>query len=449
MSKIDGQPVVIVGAGITGLTLAQLLTSQGIPTVVVEKLDRPGGLARSFKYDGYTFDIGPHRFHTDAPRVDSFIRDTLGPDTRTISRESCVRFEGQFYPWPLHPSFVLLKFPPRIAFGVLRDLFFLFRKQPAVSFRDQIVNMYGPTLYHNFFEGYSSKFLGIVPELTHSDWAKTGIDRAIIDKRLEMSSLWQLILSSLLPKKTEPIEFLYPAGGCGRFTDLLAESFQANGGELLCGSEVTDIEVQGDQITRIGIGDREIEPQTVVWTGTIHSLLDLLEKPRAELNYLALVCYNVMMSEGSRPKFQWCYHGASDVIFSRLSTPENFDLGNVPQGKRGLCVEVTCNQDDSVYTQPEKHLDRVFNDLKREGLLKTDHEIVDVKAERHPWAYPIYRLDYKSEMKAVREEISGIKNLIRAGRLGRFWYNNMDHCIENAFALAERIIRRSRPDGDG
>ena len=43
-------PVVIVGAGISGLSSAQLLAEAGIPVVVLDKLSVPGGLGRSFRY---------------------------------------------------------------------------------------------------------------------------------------------------------------------------------------------------------------------------------------------------------------------------------------------------------------------------------------------------------------------------------------------------------------
>ncbi|MBU0755569.1 MAG: FAD-dependent oxidoreductase, partial [Planctomycetes bacterium] len=53
-----GNSVVVVGAGVAGLTLARKLTDQGIDTVIVECEDHIGGLAYSYKYDnGAVFDV--------------------------------------------------------------------------------------------------------------------------------------------------------------------------------------------------------------------------------------------------------------------------------------------------------------------------------------------------------------------------------------------------------
>lgn len=440
MSDVDNKPIVIVGAGITGLSLGYLLAKRGMKTVIIEKEDVPGGLARSFKYDEYTYDIGPHRFHTEDKTVEKFIRDVLAEDVHTIDRKSCVQFKGEFYPWPLHPSYVLAKFPPKIALGVVKDLFRLLQKRTAVTFKDQVVNMYGQTLYREFFQGYSSKFLGITPELTHPNWAKTGIDRAIIDERLEIKTLWQLLMSILNPGERKDLKFIYPTGGCSRFIQRLTDLYEQAGGELLCGKAVDEVTAKNGIIRTVRVGDREFEPAKVVWTGTIHSLMEMLDLGSPNLKYLSLVCYNIMLSEGAHFDFQWSYHSAADALFSRVSIPENFHPGNTPPGKRSMCVEVTCHKDDHVFAEPDKYIERLLVDMEREKLLATVHEVENINAEKIPWAYPIYQLDYLDQVKKIRKATAAYSNLIRAGRLGRFWYNNMDHCIEASQKLADKIL---------
>ena len=440
MSLAKNKPVVIVGGGVSGLTLAYLLVQRDIPTVLIEKEKRPGGLARSFRYGDFVFDIGPHRFHSDLPVVSNLILDVLGARALTISRHSSVRFAGTSYPWPLQPSLALFRFPLRVSLGILRDLLTLYRISPAATFKDYIVNMYGRTLFELFFEGYSSKFLGVVPELTHLDWAKTGIDRSIIDKRLQISSLRQLLLAALLPSRHPPLRFLYPAGGCDQFTVELAARFQSKGGELICGSGVDGLELDRDGTIRaVRAGGRQWEASAVVWTGDLHTLLGLLGLPRPKLKYLSLVCYNLMLTDGAPFPFQWCYHGAPDIIFSRVSSPAGFDPALVPPGRRSLCVEVTAPDDKGAFLEPEKFLERVVFDATRERLLVTAQEVIDVRTERIPYAYPVYSLDYRDELDRVQRALATTANLYPFGRQGQFWYNNMDHCIEAALELADRL----------
>jgi phytoene dehydrogenase-like protein len=55
--------VVVIGAGIAGLTAAQQLKSFGMEVVVLEARDRVGGRIATFRYPGIRFP-SPSRFMT-------------------------------------------------------------------------------------------------------------------------------------------------------------------------------------------------------------------------------------------------------------------------------------------------------------------------------------------------------------------------------------------------
>lgn len=51
--------VLVIGAGFSGLSVATSLAHKGYDVTIVEKNDMPGGRARVFQADGFTFDMGP------------------------------------------------------------------------------------------------------------------------------------------------------------------------------------------------------------------------------------------------------------------------------------------------------------------------------------------------------------------------------------------------------
>ena len=51
--------VIVIGAGFSGLSVATCLSNKGYDVTVLEKHEQPGGRARKFQSNGFTFDMGP------------------------------------------------------------------------------------------------------------------------------------------------------------------------------------------------------------------------------------------------------------------------------------------------------------------------------------------------------------------------------------------------------
>ena len=65
---------IILGAGVTGITLLKAMRRRGIRNVMaLEAEAEPGGLCRSFYVDGHVVDIGGHFFQTKFPDVEEFL----------------------------------------------------------------------------------------------------------------------------------------------------------------------------------------------------------------------------------------------------------------------------------------------------------------------------------------------------------------------------------------
>jgi oxygen-dependent protoporphyrinogen oxidase len=60
-------PVIVVGAGISGLACAYRLQQAGIPARVLETGTRPGGVITTTERDGFRFELGPQSFLSNEP----------------------------------------------------------------------------------------------------------------------------------------------------------------------------------------------------------------------------------------------------------------------------------------------------------------------------------------------------------------------------------------------
>jgi len=440
-STVFDGPVVVVGGGVAGLVSAHLLLEAGCEVVVIEREPQVGGLARSFAYDDFVFDCGPHRFHTENPNVAAYLERVLRGHSTFFPRVSEVYFKGKYYGWPIKPQ-NLVQLPVDLAMNATVDLALnSFKTYEVDTFESYVLRQYGPTLYEHFFRGYSEKFLGIHPRDTHPDWAKTGINRAIIDENLEMQNLSQLLKTTLGQFNQEECRFLYPREGMHQAWHSVSRMIEALGGRILTGVGAR-LEGRDGRVDKVWAGDESFTPSAVIWTAPITLATRQLGVPTPDLPYLGLLLYNVCADCDVPRNYQWCYYGADDIVYNRVSTPKFFSPETVPDlSATGLCVEVTCMEGDERWQHAERLTDWVVDDLIKVGMLPSRTAVNDVYVERLPDSYPIYHKTYPGELKIARESLQAFENLHLAGRTGLFWYNNMDHSIENAMQLVRKLLR--------
>jgi protoporphyrinogen oxidase len=437
----DKQDFLVVGAGVAGLTFAYAVLEEGFGATLVERNDFVGGLARSFHYGDFIFDVGPKRFHTDDEEVLGFLKKILKDDYIVVDRSSAVHLFGRYFAWPLDHR-ALFRLPPRVMVSSALDL--LNRKPPADqdSFTEYTRSRYGETLYQLFFKPYTEKFLQIPCEQVHVDWARTGINRAVIDKRIKNETLFDLARNVLLPRQVVT-KFIYPSyGGFGTFSEKLANEIRDRGGDLKLGNTVEVIHAYEGKVVEVELADgTRLHPSYVVWSGNLIALARLLGKEPPPLRYLSTVLYNIEVQADVKQNQQWIYFGGQDTLLSRVSITKAMAPYLSPPGKTGLCVEVTCFEGDDVWERPETILEEVKSDLVRLELVGDVGNIGAVHVERVRDTYPIYDLEYKKNFAAAVRMTKHLENLKLLGRTGAYWYNNSDHSMKMSLAMARHLLK--------
>jgi oxygen-dependent protoporphyrinogen oxidase len=135
-------PVLIIGAGISGLVCAHALRKSGIDAQVVESSAHPGGVIRSEQRDGYHLELGPQSFSATPPLLD-LCRD-LGIENELLEAPPhAPRFlllEGRLKQLPLSPPAFLASslFSSHTKWTILRDT--LGRTRPPDAADESVAN---------------------------------------------------------------------------------------------------------------------------------------------------------------------------------------------------------------------------------------------------------------------------------------------------------------------
>jgi len=152
-AKVDSviNDVVIMGAGLAGLTAGQVLTAADRAVEIIESSDHVGGLAWTVEHEGFRFDLGGHRFVTDDPNLDAYVRNILRDDCLTVPRSSKILLRQRYFDYPLRPLNALFGFgvvtTARILAGYVRERLCprMFGRQ-VVSLEDHHVRALFPRL---------------------------------------------------------------------------------------------------------------------------------------------------------------------------------------------------------------------------------------------------------------------------------------------------------------
>lgn len=447
----------ILGAGLAGLSAGYNLSRGGRSVSLLEKEPYVGGLAASFTRDGYTYDLGPHRFHTRNRKVQEQVEALLADNIHWRERLSRIYMLGRFFHYPLKAGNVVRNLPPWLLFRSFLDYLVVrvqdrIRPIPDDCFQNWVLKRFGKTLYRLFFGTYTEKAWGIPCTQISADWAS---------QRITLLNLFDTVKKTLLRPRNEPrtlvSRFLYPrTGGIGTISRRYAEEILSEeGNRILTGVEVRRILHDGGRILGVdfvhdGEEHRE-EVRSLISTIPVTTLIDLMDpaapddvlRARRSLRYKAIVFVFLALDRDKVTDDHWIYLPEQHLKVHRISEFKNFSEHCAPPGRTMLAAEITCNYGDHIWNMDVEGLtDLAAKDLEKVGLIRRS-EVVHSFVHRERFSYPLYDLEYRTHLARCMEWLKSFENLHATGRQGLFQYGNMDHSIAMGLVLAERLLHRT------
>jgi UDP-galactopyranose mutase len=161
-------PVLIVGAGLSGAVIARRLAQAGQRSRVIDSRNHVAGNCHTVRdpvTDVMVHIYGPHIFHTDDAQVWEFVNRfaTFQPFRHQV--RSTVG--GQVYSMPVNLLTINQFFSTALSPDQARDLIAGKTEtgnDPPISFEDQALRFMGRQLYEAFFRGYTEKQWGCPPD---------------------------------------------------------------------------------------------------------------------------------------------------------------------------------------------------------------------------------------------------------------------------------------------
>ena len=422
----------ILGGGVSGIALAAHL---GDNVEVLEKRARIGGLCGTISENGFTFDAaGPHIMFSKNKDVLALMIEVLDGNVHQKRRDNKIWFKGNLVKYPFEND--LASLPPQDNFECIHG----YIVNPHAN--DEPHNL-AEWSYKTFGEGISDKyFLPYNKKIWNYDPHKLGL---VFVARIPKPPMEDVLKSSIgiaTEGYLHQLYYSYPIEG--GFEQIVRGFARRVRGVIRSSFVVGRVSRDGDQWVVASTND-ERRYDELVSTMPIHELLKIwpdappaAREAAAKLRYNSLI--NVVIGVNEDRGFPWTalYVPDPEIAFHRLSFPRAFSEKNVPSGSFSIMAEITTNEGDGVWELTDDQvLERVVRDLEAMELLDRK-TIVYRKVVRFIYGYPVYDLDYRKNVAAMREAVAAT-GLRLLGRFAQFDYINSDVCVERAVAMAGEL----------
>jgi len=302
--------VLIVGAGIGGLSCGALLAKRGYRVTVLEQHYRVGGYCTSFRRGGFTFDAGVESVSGLGPRGPvRWLLSQLGYEPEEIfvrTREAYV-VGGRWVHLPNKLDELvgmLCELYPDEA-GAVRRFF----SEVEAAYREMYkeVELVGAPLPQPLLaEALGPEYLFRYPAEHPTFYRLMSSDttlRDLLDSYFEdgeLKTLLSILAEAYLGTKAEETSAAsalpifgyyidggyYPKGGSQKLADLLAKVIEDHGGEVLTGCRVERVLVEGGSVRGVVADGRLFEAPIVVLDTNAMNLPDLVGEENLPKGYV-------------------------------------------------------------------------------------------------------------------------------------------------------------------
>lgn len=417
MSNIYLQKVAIIGAGISGLSIAQMLTKE-FEVKVFEKESKPGGLIKCERVNGNLFHrIGGHVFNSHRQDVLNWFWGKFNKDeefNKTYRNASLAMSYNKMVPYPIENH--IYHFDEKIQKSIIDDLIFMAKIKDNVpnNFEDFLVERFGKTLYELYFKPYNTK-------IWRRDLKKVPL--SWLEGKLPMPTLQEIIYNNMNHVKERSFvhsSFNYPKQDGSQFiANRLSEGLN-----ISYNTEVNALLKKG----KVWIVNGESYDK-IIFCGNIKQLPFLIKDQiditayKQSVEELEWHGTTTVFCEIEKNPYSWIYMPSKEYESHRIICTGNFSLSNSVEGKLTGTIEFT---------------DAISSDGILENLSRIPFTPKYLKHHFEKYTYPIQSKTTKTMMNALKNELEK-SELFLLGRFSEWEYYNMDSAIGAAIDLHKRL----------
>lgn len=426
--------LIILGAGLTGLSCAYHLKKMGFKDfIIIEKEEQVGGFCRSLKKGSFIYDFTGHALHLQNEKVKDLIFHELGLKEKLglVQREAFIFFQGKMIPYPFQMNLYYLPEPYRTncLVSFLESALFSNKiSNKFENFKDFCISAFGKEISRIFMIPYNKKLWNTNVEDLTTDWMGRFLPI------LPWKEVVRCTLSACNTKVGYNSSFYYPKkDGIG----ILPNAFVDRGElqkHILTGCKVAKLNPDGKYIeTHKG---KKFYYEYLVSTIPLKTTLESIEDfSNANLLKATTVKAYIIATQKNKFNFTWLYLPEETFTAYRIGNFSKFSTYS--NSERDLLYVEVSSKTGLFY---DDLTEKVLADVKKISG-DTQLEVIDVLN-----ITPAYCIYDKIRNKVVANTVSMLKKhgVFSTGRYGAWKYDSMEGAIIDGINVAETVLKHMR-----
>lgn len=387
--------VLVIGGGITGLSLASYLEDKDY--LILEKDSIPGGYCKTTHQGEYTWDYSGHFFHFNNPQIKDYILENMESKMLQITKITDIDYNKNIIDFPFQFNIDQL---PELEYKECLDGLNNLGEVDLTTFKSFVRSTLGKGICDKFIIPYNEKLYA-----------------CDLDE-LEYDSMGRFFPKN--KSKSYNDTFIYPKGGSYEYIKSVLKRLNSN--KILLNTELLGVDMENKTaFTTKG----DIKFDYLISTLPFNKLID---HPNLSANKVAV--FNLGFNKGTPIKTHWRYFPGQESFY-RVGFYNNI-LG---EEKMSLYVEVGFKENDKIFQ--DILLDRVLADLESCGIID-GHELVEHQFLVMNPAYVHITKESRKIYNNWCQEYNP-KGIYSIGRYGSWTYCSIEDNIIEAKNIAEKL----------
>lgn len=427
MESADLRNLVVLGAGISGISAGYHARKIGMKAVVYEANGRAGGLLDNFTIEGFRFDNAVHLSFATEPEVRAIF------DLTPYFSHPAVSWCWDDSAWLKHPVQNNM-FPLSVDERVQLIASLVERPDLEIkNYRDWLIYQYGESIAMRWPLPYTEKYWTLPAAELGTGWIGNRVRRADVREVLHGA------FTSDTTNHYYATEMRYPKlGGYRAFLEpLLLDT------DIRCNYQAAEIHLKR-RLIRFTNGEL-VSFESLISTLPLPVLINIIDEVPDDVRNAAATLFATSVDLISVGFYQanvqphlWFYIYDKDILAARAYSPSIKSPDNAPNNCSSLQFEIYSSPRKPQVHSPEEMKANTMIALKRMGLVKSEDEVIFMHHKQLPWGNVVFDLGMEERRDLVRDWLETV-GIICAGRFGEWDYLWSNQAFMSGMKAVQKI----------